>query len=163
MTAGLRLPCQPAPHNAAERQLTAPTPPRRGRWLGRLETEIREWRGLLTHLYFTNYFLKQPTQLLEIDEQRLPRMQCVAEVGRRVLGQGRRAGPPRASSQRQQQESGHARPHGAGAAPGAGGGAKVSPSTGIKRTTYIMTAIKRQQLLPGRLTPAKPTEGALCF
>lgn len=39
----------------------------------------------------------------------------------------------------------------------------MSPSTGIKRTTYIMTAIKRQQLLPGRLTPAKPTEGALCF
>lgn len=31
------LPCQPAPHNPAERQQTFPTPPRRERWLEKLD------------------------------------------------------------------------------------------------------------------------------
>lgn len=42
------LPCQPVPHNPAERQQTFPTPPRRERWLERLNTKrntviLDEW------------------------------------------------------------------------------------------------------------------------
>lgn len=36
---GPQLPCQPVPHNLAGHQQTFPTPPKRERWLERLNTK----------------------------------------------------------------------------------------------------------------------------
>lgn len=55
------LPCQPVPRNPAEPQQTSPTPPRRERWLERLETE----RHMVTLISVLKGF-KRPINLAAI-------------------------------------------------------------------------------------------------